>query len=680
MKLLKAMVCYTNAFDFSTSLSFHYSQRTAFILNMFENWERINEHKKDFNFTQFDVLLTNYSDECFYGVMMCNLHSYDQLKGRTQVYGPVPFPLSVEEQGFVDYNLSLRMKLNGFDPSKYKSKVNDKSWTIIGSHYKVLPIFTQSDNEAKKMNLSYLITPKNKLASMAYISLPNKTYLRSFLNNKPIIEYLYSNTKLIYHSVCEDALRDKDYLNFMQNIKVPHVLDCREINFKPLLRFGSFSFTKSLNRLFPQLYPHLEMPIDSSEKRESMLAELNKRNVNAHIVRIGEIIEFDKDEIRISPTANSNLFSQVKNYLNTIEKLNNDVIVNYKTKKHTVANKFFNEPYIVFLGTGSNAVALKNASGIYVNVRGDNNITCNDRVNALKSYGILLDCGNGTYGQIIDHFQEQDIKPLLRNLKIIYVTHIHYDHNLGLMKILREADKAVHEHIQTTKDKLEDYILYLILPKTYESYMKQSINNQDLIYKSRICTVVAKDLNPDPEFHYYEDISHPVKFFTPEEIERRVNELYKKQKELEDLVKNKLKLKSLYGFETYHCRESQGIVLQGTNWRIVYTGDTAKCETLNNYIDKDTLLIHECTFLGNKKQKEQNITHSGIEDLIRINSTLKPWRTVITHMIRECNPKQVEQLKQYNILIARDHLNFRLADAEWAYESSIIPYNLIKKR
>ena len=76
-----------------------------------------------------------------------------------------------------------------------------------------------------------------------------------------------------------------------------------------------------------------------------------------------------------------------------------------------------------FLGTKSTSPSVINgASAIYIFKNG---------------YGILMDCAEGSYAQIMDHFDNVEIvnKVLLRT-QFIFITHLHGDHQHGILKIL----------------------------------------------------------------------------------------------------------------------------------------------------------------------------------------------------------------------------------------------------
>ena len=52
-----------------------------------------------------------------------------------------------------------------------------------------------------------------------------------------------------------------------------------------------------------------------------------------------------------------------------------------------------------------------------------------------------MDAAEGSYGQLLDHFGSKPLvdQALLRN-RIIFITHMHGDHILGILKVLKERD------------------------------------------------------------------------------------------------------------------------------------------------------------------------------------------------------------------------------------------------
>lgn len=49
---------------------------------------------------------------------------------------------------------------------------------------------------------------------------------------------------------------------------------------------------------------------------------------------------------------------------------------------------------------------------------------------------IMLDAGEGTYGQMMRRFGEDKLDAELKNLRCIFVSHLHADHHLGVIHLL----------------------------------------------------------------------------------------------------------------------------------------------------------------------------------------------------------------------------------------------------
>jgi len=74
---------------------------------------------------------------------------------------------------------------------------------------------------------------------------------------------------------------------------------------------------------------------------------------------------------------------------------------------------------IGFLGTGSQIPScFRNVSSIFIK---------------LGSMNMILDCGEGSFGQFYDLYSDCiGFIELLRNTRIIYISHVHADHMLGI--------------------------------------------------------------------------------------------------------------------------------------------------------------------------------------------------------------------------------------------------------
>jgi ribonuclease Z len=95
---------------------------------------------------------------------------------------------------------------------------------------------------------------------------------------------------------------------------------------------------------------------------------------------------------------------------------------------------------VTTLGTGS-AIPSKyrNVSATHLDIPGVN--------------GVLLDCGEGSLGQLRRRFGPEGTRRILEELRMIYISHMHADHHLGLNAILREKVKVSPSHTRYTRAK-----------------------------------------------------------------------------------------------------------------------------------------------------------------------------------------------------------------------------------
>jgi ribonuclease Z len=73
-----------------------------------------------------------------------------------------------------------------------------------------------------------------------------------------------------------------------------------------------------------------------------------------------------------------------------------------------------------------------------------------------------MDCAEGTYGQLFDHLgTKEKVDEALLKTRVIFISHFHADHHLGLLKIIN-----AREHLPGAEK------LYLVLPEPIMTWMK----------------------------------------------------------------------------------------------------------------------------------------------------------------------------------------------------------------
>jgi len=219
-------------------------------------------------------------------------------------------------------------------------------------------------------------------------------------------------------------------------------------------------------------------------------------------------------------------------------------------------------PIVTFLGTGSSVPSkYRCVSSILVETEPDN--------------FLMLDCGEGTLLQLHRQFGRQDALKVLRNLKAIYLSHLHADHHMGLINIVLERTKAfsfVNENVNK---------LFIIAPSKITSYLS--------LYHRKFEPILT-DL-------YQVSNEHLLTFTPPNNKEIKTQILYPAV--LKELVDG-TGLESIKTCRAVHCPSAFSVSLvTKSGFKLVYSGDTrpnnAIVELGTEGNKAPDLLIHEAT-------------------------------------------------------------------------------------
>ncbi|XP_036692216.1 zinc phosphodiesterase ELAC protein 2 isoform X2 [Balaenoptera musculus] len=244
-------------------------------------------------------------------------------------------------------------------------------------------------------------------------------------------------------------------------------------------------------------------------------------------------------------------------------------------------------PEVVFLGTGS-AIPMKvrNVSSALINISSD--------------ASLLLDCGEGTFGQLCRHYGDE-VDRLLGTLAAVFVSHLHADHHTGLLNILLQRERAL---VSLGKP---CHPLLVVAPTQLRAWLQQYHTQcQPLLH--HVSIIPAKCLQKGAE------VSNP-------KVERLISLL--------------LETCGLEEFQTClvrHCKHAFGCALVHTSgWKVVYSGDTMPCEALVQMGKDATLLIHEATLEDGLEEEAVEKTHSTTSQAIGVGMRMNAGFVMLNH-------------------------------------------------
>ncbi|KAH0721288.1 hypothetical protein KY290_006210 [Solanum tuberosum] len=301
---------------------------------------------------------------------------------------------------------------------------------------------------------------------------------------------------------------------------------------------------------------------------------------------------------------------------------------------------------IVFLGTGSSIPSkYRNVSSIYVNL--------------FSKGGLLLDCGEGTLAQLKRRYGISGADSVVRNLKCIWISHIHADHHAGLARILALR----HDLLKG----VEHEPILVIGPEKVGEFLKEYIKLEDLDMLFLDCwsTTRSKWDNMEAEDSSLQPCSKKLKPSTPLDDLTLLKRLRK--------VLGEAGLVRLISFPVVHCDDAFGVILESADrmnrgevvlgWKVVYSGDTRPCSEVINASLGATILIHEATFEDGLVEEAIARNHSTIKEALEVGDSAGAYRVILTHFSQRY-PKvpALDEVSMQRTCIAFDLMSVNLAD------------------
>ncbi|KAH9612129.1 hypothetical protein KSS87_002609 [Heliosperma pusillum] len=506
-------------------------------------------------------------------------------------------------------------------------------------------------------------------------------YYKDYLDN---MSETYKEVNCVIHLSPSSVSNNSDYQEWMkrfgnaQHIMVGHESKNARI---PVLK-ASARISARLNYLCPWLFPasgflshHVDncsLHSNSSEGAQAVISAENllKFNLRPHANR-----GLDRSSI---PTATGpadiedELRAEIPEIVDAVQQVKQFWDHRQKSCSENISRE---DMEIVLLGTGSSQPSkYRNVSSIFINL--------------FSKGGLLLDCGEGTLGQLKRRFGVKEADNVVKNLSCIWISHIHADHHTGLSRILalrRDLQKDFpHEPLLVIGpgqllrfldayqrlEKLDFQFLdckfttrasWDSFEKSHSHCDQSSPSNSESSIGS---TLVAKG---SPSY-----CQKPDSLVGNALVDQRLKTLRK--------VLQEAGLETLISFPVDHFWEAPGgspqafgvsltaqrsfnVSEMGPGWKIVYSGDTRPCPRLVEEAQGATVLIHEATFEDDMVGEAIAKKHSTTKEAIDVGEQAGVYRIILTHFSQRY-PKipVIGDSHMHNTCIGFDLMTINMAD------------------
>ncbi|XP_032236963.2 zinc phosphodiesterase ELAC protein 2 [Nematostella vectensis] len=365
-----------------------------------------------------------------------------------------------------------------------------------------------------------------------------------------------------------------------------------------------------------------EMRLDNKSETKSKISE-TKHNVSPD--NCTDLEQSIKSEDKLSPeTLNLSDVSKVlrekytSSLLNTCNQSNSiadsdskhdnrekgalDLGSSLTTKSQGSVDDFDFE--VVFIGTGASLPSkYRNVSSTLLSISNE--------------HSVLLDCGEGTLGQLYRHYGNK-ADDVIRRISCVFISHMHADHHLGLLSVLlRQAELA----------QVSDTAAHTLVigPLRMRSWLTEY---------SSLCEHL--------DFRFMECFPDSCK--APKYL---------------DCLDVKISV-----VPVDHCAFAYGLVLSHvTGWKVVYSGDTRPCKKLIDAGAGATLLIHEATLEDEMTSEAIEKKHSTTTEAISSGLKMSARFIMLNHFSQRYPKIPVFNEKfTKHTGIAFDHMTIRPRD------------------
>ncbi|XP_076234305.1 ribonuclease Z isoform X2 [Calliopsis andreniformis] len=454
--------------------------------------------------------------------------------------------------------------------------------------------------------------PDSSKINFMVVECPSDDYLDSLVNHSAFSKYqITSSTEnkegivhCIFHITPEEIFSTPQYQDWIT--KFPPNTQHIVLNSKNS-GISSRAVHKNqylLNMLHPEIFPLLHEE------------ECLKNNYYAQNIHRGKVMQtlkirpFRKHIDLLPDDTNPKSYvkevTEIVNFTQTLETLKSNI--NALTEKYNLKNTP-EYPCIVMLGTGSSIPnKIRNTSGILLRID--------------KDSSILMDCGEGTIGQMTKFYGNSELDNVLRSIQAIYISHMHTDHHIGLIGVLQRRKKCTDEK------------LFLIGPHELEQWLN------------------FYDLNYEPISNLYTFVSNYDLYLHNHKI----------TKSFETVLCTLLNIKDINTVFVRHCKHSYGIaIILKDDKKIVYSGDTMPSENLINLGKDCDLLIHEATMEDGLKELATQKLHSTVSDAIKVGQLMNAKFNLLTHFSQRYAKIPIWSEEEKNVGLAYDNMQIKLS-------------------
>ncbi|OQS02614.1 zinc phosphodiesterase ELAC protein 2 isoform 2 [Thraustotheca clavata] len=456
---------------------------------------------------------------------------------------------------------------------------------LCGALHRGQDVTVVVDGKSVVVTSAQCVEPSIPGTAFAVVSCPSISSIAPLVESPQFNKYQSNDEKLavVVHLASAEILAHPQYADWAkafgsstQHILVNHTLCPQWTTFR-----ASAMLQAQLHHLFPANFSathHEDKPI------ESITTEFGTAIIGQQLLKFN-LVPVAKQGVDRTSCFSSLDFEDI---IASTQLMLKDANVVLKTPNATSSSPTLQNGSVTFVGTGS-AIPSKYR-----------NVTSN-----LLQFGdsfMLLDAGEGTYGQLFRHVQGDvsKLKSLIESLHVVWISHNHADHHLGLVRLLSERSSTLNP-------------LAIVGPPHVHNWLEE--------YSAIDHRVKDKFVF---ESNGYFDVNGPS---------ARDQSYYgQNEQTIRHILEKEYGITSFECVPVKHCHLSYALVITCSNgFKLTFSGDCRPSDLLVKYSSNANLLIHEATFEEGMVQEAISKDHSTTDEAISVGLRTNAKHILLTH-------------------------------------------------
>lgn len=544
-------------------------------------------------------------------------------------------------------------------PTRGKFLVNNaKSLGCDFTHFKKL-----CNNEEVVLENGTIVKPEQVLEPTRYfapilvLDIPSEEYMENFINHdwkKDCPDNLsYGMVFHFFGESIQDPLSNEKYIRFIKSFgpSTMHLISHKSYCPNSLNFHKTFRVSLKWKSLIPNFFPLPKWTNKSTLKinnedltnviplisGQQFLLTPSNLTQNNNIASGENIPLFEKKDcndiydMEIKPLELKDVASR-EQFNTMIDESNNNNVQVLKTSVDL--NKSLKDQVdTLVLGTGSALPStVRNVLSNIVRIP----YVKDDGTSGYRS--ILLDGGENSFGTLRRIYKQEEVEMLLDELKMVYLSHLHADHHLGIVDFIREWNSR-QEFKFGVNERFEKLIV--IAPWQYEYFLQELnrvdpfINTDFIVYISCEEFMLGKTFPTSKQFEI-EEIDN-LDSIPSEEVE------FVKDINKSEFVYSTLGMDEIKTCAAQHCDFSYSVSMSfklnidsndnssDNIFKISYSGDTRPKFVFTHIGENSDLLIHESTLEDEKFKDAFDKRHSTTSEAVHVGILMKAKKILLTH-------------------------------------------------